>query len=68
MFKIGDFVEFTNIKRGKSIRRKGIYAEKGVYGLDKVLHAGRAYWVNPDHIKPISIIRKDGEEDEPIFN
>ena len=67
MFKVGDFVEFTNIKRGKSTRHKGIYAEKGSYGLDKVLHDGRAYWVNPDHITAISIVRKT-DVNEPLDN
>jgi len=67
MFKIGDFVEFIYGKHGAQIKRRGLYAEKGYYGMDKVIHNGTAYWVNPDHIKPISITRKD-PVNEPVDN
>jgi len=67
MFKVGDFVEFLYGKHGAYIKRRGLYAEKGYYGLDKVLHDGRAYWVNPDHITAISITRKD-PANEPVDN
>ena len=67
MFKIGDFVEFIYGKHGAQIKRRGLYAEKGYYGLDKVVHDGRAYWVNPDHIKPISMVRKT-DVNEPLDN
>jgi len=67
MFKVGDFVEFIYGKHGAQIKRRGLYAEKGYYGLDKVVHDGRAYWVNPDHIKPISVVRKT-DVNEPLDN
>jgi len=67
MFKVGDFVEFIYGKHGAQIKRRGLYAEKGYYGLDKVVHDGRAYWVNPDHIKPISVVRKT-DVNEPVDN
>ena len=67
MFKVGDFVEFIYGKHGAQIKRRGLYAEKGFYGLDKVLHNGNVYWVNPDHITAISIARKD-PANEPLDN
>ena len=67
MFKVGDFVEFIYGKHGAQIKRRGLYAEKGYYGLDKVLHNNTAYWVNPDHIKPISLVRKT-DVNEPLDN
>jgi len=65
--KVGDFVEFIYGKHGAQIKRRGLYAEKGDAGLDKVIHGGRAYWVNPDHIKLVSIVRKD-PANEPLDN
>ena len=67
MFKVGDFVEFIYGKHGAQIKRKGLYAEKGYYGMDKVIHDGRAYWVNPDHIKLISMVRR-ADVNEPLDN
>ena len=67
MFKIGDFVEFVYGKHGAQIKRRGLYAEKGFYGLDKVIHDNTAYWVNPDHITVVSTAVKDPVS-EPLDN
>jgi|TARA_R110000824_G_scaffold249901_1_gene438755 hypothetical protein len=67
MFKVGDFVEFIYGKHGAQIKRRGLYAEKGYYGMDKVLHDGTTYWVNPDHITAVSMARKD-PANEPVDN
>jgi len=45
--KIGDLVEFTYGRVGGQIEGIGIFAERGYYGLHKVLFMGKAYWV-PD--------------------
>ena len=67
MFKVGDFVEFIYGKHGAQIKRRGLYAEKGFYGLDKVVHDNRAYWVNPNHITAVSLVRKS-DVNEPLDN
>ena len=67
MIKVGDLVEFVYGKHGAQITRMGLYAEKGIYGFDKVLHDGNVYWVNPDHIKVVSITRKP-DVSEPTHN
>jgi hypothetical protein len=65
--KIGDFVEFTYGRLGAQKKRRGIYAEKGFYGMDKVIHNNTAYWVNPDHITVVSTAVKDPVS-EPLDN
>ena len=67
MFKVGDFVEFIYGKHGAQIKRRGLYAEKGSFGLDKVVRDNRAYWVNPDHITVVSMVRKT-DVNEPLDN
>jgi hypothetical protein len=67
MFKVGDFVEFIYGKHGAQIKRRGIYAEEGSHGFDKVIHNDKVYWVNPDHITAISMVRK-GPVSEPVDN
>ena len=67
MFKVGDFVEFIYGKHGAQITRRGLYAEKGYYGLDKVIYDDRAYWVTPDHITVVSMVRKT-DVNEPLDN
>jgi hypothetical protein len=59
MCKVGDLVEFIHGKHGAQIKRMGLYAEKGSYGFDKVLHDGKVYWVNTNHVSAISMTRKD---------
>ena len=57
--KIGDLVEFTYGRVGGQIERIGIFAERGYYGIHKVISENRTYWVPADCIKSISIVRKD---------
>ena len=67
MFKVGDFVKFIYGKHGAQIKRRGIYAEKGYYGLDKVIHNDKVYLVSRDHITAVSLVRKD-PANEPVDN
>ncbi len=55
--KIGDLVEFTYGRVGGQIEGIGIFAERGYYGLHKVLFMGKAYWVPDTSIKVISMQR-----------
>ena len=67
MFKTGDFVEFVYGLYGAQTKRRGIYAEKGFYGLDKVIHDNTAYWVNAATIAAVSVALKD-PVNEPLDN
>jgi hypothetical protein len=55
--KIGDLVEFTYGRVGGQIEGIGIFAERGYYGLHKVLFMDKAYWVPDACIKVISMQR-----------
>jgi hypothetical protein len=65
--KIGDLVEFTYGRVGGQIDGIGIFAERGYYGLHKVLFMGKGYWVPDACIKVISMKRKD-PANEPLLN
>ena len=61
--KVGDLVEFSYGRVGGQIDGIGIFAERGYYGLHKVLFmgkaclTGKAYWVPDASIKVISMQR-----------
>jgi|TARA_R110002073_G_scaffold1540_2_gene10741 hypothetical protein len=55
--KVGDLVEFSYGRVGGQIDGIGIFAERGYYGLHKVLFMGKAYWVPDASIKVISMQR-----------
>ena len=55
--KVGDLVEFSYGRVGGQIDGIGIFAERGYYGLHKVLFMGKAYWVADASIKVISMQR-----------
>jgi hypothetical protein len=56
--KIGDLVQFTYGRVGGQIEGIGIFAERGYYGIHKVISENNTYWVPEGCIKPISIVRK----------
>ena len=56
--KIGDLVEFTYGRVGGQIEGIGIFAERGYYGLHKVLFMGKAYWVPASCVRTISMVRE----------
>ena len=64
--KIGDLVEFTYGRVGGQIDGIGIFAERGYYGLHKVLFMGKGYWVPDACIKPISMQRKDDANEDKL--
>jgi hypothetical protein len=61
--KIGDLVEFTYGRVGGQIERIGIFAERGYYGIHKVISENKTYWVPEASIKLISMKRKDDVND-----
>lgn len=61
--KIGDLVEFSYGRVGGQIDGIGIFMEYGTCGKHKVLFMGKGYWVPAQHIKPISMKRKDDVND-----
>ena len=61
--KIGDLVQFTYGRVGGQIERIGIFAERGYYGIHKVICENRIYWVPEDCIKLISMKRKGDVND-----
>tara|TARA_Y100000592_G_C5401962_1_gene283573 strand:- start:15 stop:215 length:201 start_codon:yes stop_codon:yes gene_type:complete len=64
--KIGDLVQFTYGRVGGQIERIGIFAERGYYGIHKVISEDKAYWVPKACIKPISMQRKDDVNDNQV--
>ena len=65
--KIGDLVEFTYGRVGGKIEGIGIFAERGYYGLHKVLFMGKGYWIPCSAVKVISMKRK-ADLNEPWLN
>jgi hypothetical protein len=65
--KIGDLVEFTYGRVGGQIEGIGIFAERGYYGLHKVLFMGKAYWVPDPCIKVISM-QRSCDVNKPLDN
>ena len=57
--KIGDLVELSYGRVGGQISGIGIFAERGYYGIHKVISENKTYWVPESSIKSISIKRKD---------
>jgi hypothetical protein len=57
--KIGDLVQFTYGRVGGQIEGIGIFAERGYYGIHKVISENKTYWVPEGCIKLISMKRKD---------
>ena len=51
-------MQFTYGRVGGQIERIGIFAERGYYGIHKVICENRIYWVPEDCIKLISMKRK----------
>jgi hypothetical protein len=56
--KIGDLVQFTYGRVGGQIESIGIFAERGYYGIHKVISDNKTYWVPEGCIKLISMKRK----------
>ena len=61
--KIGDLVEFSYGRVGGQIDGIGIFMEHGTCGKHKVLFMGKGYWVPEQHIKSISMKRKEDVND-----
>ena len=62
--KVGQLVQFVYGRVGGQIERIGIFAERGYYGIHKVISENKTYWVPESSIKTISAKRKDTVNEE----
>ena len=64
--KTGDLVEFSYGRVGGQITGIGIFMLHGTCGKHKILFMGKGYWVPAQHIKIISMKRKDDVNEDWI--
>lgn len=62
--KVGELVQFVYGRVGGQIERIGIFAERGYYGIHKVISENKTYWVPESGIKTISAKRKGTVNEE----